>query len=357
MERRSSSPASEPVGNKGLREPQPGPQSEPAPPFAFDWSLPNGFGSADVSRGAMPVEIGTERGRGWALGSGANLCHQSCNVKQPVTITGTKVSWQRLLTIRVVLKSSASVRFNGNDLCEEAAGQYSALFLPNTGDRCSVTYRPTGRHSCVAQMITAEELCSLVSGQKVPKPIERFIEGLDEPIFFPPRTSQGMRRIVSQLQANPYTGVMAHLHLRGVANMMLAETLMGFDGYGQDDRALPGDHHRAVAARDVLMANLLNPPPIDELAGMVGVSQRRLINAFRDAYGMTVPEWLAHMRLEHACELLREGGVPIKEIAFRLNYSNVANFSHAFARRFGVRPGSYRREAVTTYGLRASTHN
>ncbi len=356
MARRTGQALGEPPCDETLQHSPDESAPDSAPPFAFDWSLPNGFGSADVGHGEMPPEIGTERVGGWALGDGANLCHQSCNVKQLVTITGTKISEQRLLTIRVALKSNSGMRFNNNAPCDEFTGQYSVLFFPDTGDNCAVTYRPTGQHSCVAQMITADALRSMVIGQRVPKPIERFIDGHEEPIFLPPRASQAMRRIVSHIQANPYTGVMANLYLRGVANMMLAETLMGFDGYGQDDRALPSDHHRAVAARDILMADLFNPPSIEELAGMVGVSQRRLINAFREAYGMTVQEWLAQRRLDHACEMLREGGVPIKEIAFRLSYSNVANFSHAFTRRFGVRPGSYRREAVTTYGLCAPTH-
>ena len=324
-------------------------QLDAPPPFAFDWAVRNGFSSADVDRGEMPPEIGTERAGGWALGDGGILCHQSSTVRQPVAITGTKVAEQRLLTIRFALKSNSLVRFNDRDPCEESDGKYSILFFQDTGDNCAITCQPDYQHYCIAHVVTADGLRSMVNGQKVPKLIERFIEGREGPSFLPPRASQGMHRIVSQIKANPYTGVMANLYLRGVASMMLAEALMGFEDYGHDDRALPCDHQRAVAARDILVVNLLNPPPIDELAGMVGVSQRRLINAFREAYGMTVSEWLSQRRLDHASELLREGGIPIKEVAFRLSYSNVSSFSHAFTKRFGVRPGSYRREAVPTY--------
>jgi AraC-like DNA-binding protein len=47
-------------------------------------------------------------------------------------------------------------------------------------------------------------------------------------------------------------------------------------------------------------------------------------------------------RLELAERLLIEERVPIKQLAHRLGYANVHNFTHAFTARLGVSPGALR---------------
>ena len=99
-----------------------------------------------------------------------------------------------------------------------------------------------------------------------------------------------------------------------------------------------------VEAREILIADLANPLGIGELAFRVGISPRKLNEAFRKACGMTVFAWLAEWRLSHAAELLREGRRPIKEIAASFGYRHVNNFTNAFTRKFGISPARYRKQ-------------
>lgn len=78
------------------------------------------------------------------------------------------------------------------------------------------------------------------------------------------------------------------------------------------------------------------------LAEMAGMSPRRLAQAYRRAYGVTLFQALLSRRLERAYDELRTGRRPVKQIAWRAGYDHPTSFTHAFQRRFGVPPRAVR---------------
>ena len=83
-------------------------------------------------------------------------------------------------------------------------------------------------------------------------------------------------------------------------------------------------------------------PDLGELARSHGFSARALNDGFKREFGQTVCAYVADRRLEAAYALLRETRHPLKVVAARLGYASVSHFSHAFARKYGIRPGSIR---------------
>lgn len=82
-------------------------------------------------------------------------------------------------------------------------------------------------------------------------------------------------------------------------------------------------------------------PALEELAGLLGISARTLDrylkkeeNSFRDL--------AIQVRSERARALLLGGKLPISQIAYRLGFTDVANFSRAFRRDNGVSPSDFR---------------
>ena len=312
------------------------------------------MGGADLGVGdgpvPLPADIGEESMSAWTLGDGAGLFDHGFRLKQDLSITGTKVVSTGILFIRSGLTSTSLCRRDGLGTVTEAPGQYSLHLSCRPGDTCTITYAAGEPAAGLAPIITEDRLRSILAGQKVPKPIERFLDGRGEDFATLPRSSATMRRIAQEARNNPYQGGMADLFLQGKVFEMLAEALTDLGGEEQGaPRLLSPLHRRAMMARDVLMAEPLNPPTLEDLAQMVGLSQRRLVQAFRQTHGMTVGEWLVDWRMKHAAELLREGALPVKEIAFRLGYSHVNNFIAAFTRKFGMPPARYRRSAVSVH--------
>lgn len=79
---------------------------------------------------------------------------------------------------------------------------------------------------------------------------------------------------------------------------------------------------------------------IRKIAEDLGYSYSYLSHAFKDKTGMTLQRYINHKKVEKALEMINRGGIPIKEIAARLQYETVQSFSKAFS-RIMERPPSY----------------
>jgi AraC-like DNA-binding protein len=84
-------------------------------------------------------------------------------------------------------------------------------------------------------------------------------------------------------------------------------------------------------------------PTRDELAGLLYISRATLARRLA-AEGTSYRRLGIRIRHQRACELLACSTDPVSHIAYRLGYTEVANFSHAFRAVAGVCPGSYRAE-------------
>lgn len=85
-------------------------------------------------------------------------------------------------------------------------------------------------------------------------------------------------------------------------------------------------------------------PTLDELATFLGVSPRTLDRQLKKE-GSSLRDLAVQVRNERARKLLTEGTLPISQIAYRLGFTDIANFSRAFRRANGVSPSDYRRGA------------
>ncbi|GAA0319797.1 AraC family transcriptional regulator [Sphingomonas oligophenolica] len=82
----------------------------------------------------------------------------------------------------------------------------------------------------------------------------------------------------------------------------------------------------------------LAPQPV---ADALGISKRYL-QALLAARGTSFVQELGRVRLERACDLLAESGLPVAEIAFRCGFLDPGYFARQFRRRFGATPRDWR---------------
>lgn len=85
-------------------------------------------------------------------------------------------------------------------------------------------------------------------------------------------------------------------------------------------------------------------PTHEEIAAMMNISARSLVR-YLAAEGTTYRALALSVRSARACELLRTTSLSLADIAFRLGYCDVANFSRAFKAANGISPGTYRTTA------------
>jgi AraC-like DNA-binding protein len=97
----------------------------------------------------------------------------------------------------------------------------------------------------------------------------------------------------------------------------------------------------AGRVRDVLVANLADPPSGDEVARILHVSGRTLRHHLA-AEGTSYRALLDEVREHVAEELLIGAGLSVEQVAQRVGYGDVSSFSHAFRRWKGVGPRAFR---------------
>lgn len=92
-----------------------------------------------------------------------------------------------------------------------------------------------------------------------------------------------------------------------------------------------------------LRQQLDQPPDLDAIAKLVGMSVRTTIRACKAATGMTPVQRLKALRLTYAHGLLQHSNLPVTEIALRVGYERVQEFSRDIKKRHGCTPLELRR--------------
>ena len=83
---------------------------------------------------------------------------------------------------------------------------------------------------------------------------------------------------------------------------------------------------------------------LDAVARRLATSRRQLQRAFAEAGQTSFRTYLAEVRMRRALEMLREGSLPVREVAGRVGYRQAALFAKTFRRHLGRPPSSFRRE-------------
>jgi transcriptional regulator GlxA family with amidase domain len=88
------------------------------------------------------------------------------------------------------------------------------------------------------------------------------------------------------------------------------------------------------------------PWTIAQLAAKAALSRSAFFEHFTAAVGVAPMEYLMAWRMALAKQLLRQGRLPIADIAERTGYSSVSTFGVAFTRRVGMPPARYAKKAA-----------
>ena len=75
----------------------------------------------------------------------------------------------------------------------------------------------------------------------------------------------------------------------------------------------------------------------------IGVTQHRMIEIFKDEYGITLFEYMNDLRLEEAKRLLNKTNDEIIDIAYAIGFSSLSSFYRFFKNGTGLSPAIYRK--------------
>ncbi len=107
----------------------------------------------------------------------------------------------------------------------------------------------------------------------------------------------------------------------------------------QDGAASPDP---ALLIREYIDAHIYENITVRDLAETVSLSTSQMTRVFGKAFGQTPYEYVLGRKTDTACLLLRNTALSVKEIAYRLGFSDEHYFCNVFKKRVGMTPGRYR---------------
>ena len=100
---------------------------------------------------------------------------------------------------------------------------------------------------------------------------------------------------------------------------------------------------KLAPALSLLQRDYVRRLTLQELGDTCGLHPRYFCRLFRDKTGKTVTDYLACLRIGHACVLLKSTDLSVDEIAVRSGFSDRDYFARIFKRHRGCTPLQYRK--------------
>lgn len=94
-------------------------------------------------------------------------------------------------------------------------------------------------------------------------------------------------------------------------------------------------------AKEIMIANMAEPPGLEELSEQVGLSLKKLKMGFKQIYGDTVYGFLFDYKMDYARQLLDSGSYNVNEVGLKIGYSTGSHFIAAFKKKFATTPKKY----------------
>ena len=94
-------------------------------------------------------------------------------------------------------------------------------------------------------------------------------------------------------------------------------------------------------ATDFIEENCLRNIRLEEVAGLMGLSQSHFSHAFKASTGVAPHQWQVNARLRHAKQLILKGEQSLTEIAAETGFADQAHFTRVFRKNFGTTPAHW----------------
>lgn len=104
-----------------------------------------------------------------------------------------------------------------------------------------------------------------------------------------------------------------------------------------------GENNRINNIYDFALQHFRKRITLDEIAEVAGMSSNAFCRFFKSRTGKTFSQFLIEIRVGHACKLLIENNLSVKEICFETGFHNFAGFHKYFKQITGKSPLNYRR--------------
>ena len=96
--------------------------------------------------------------------------------------------------------------------------------------------------------------------------------------------------------------------------------------------------------------SIVKTPSLDyslqQLSSGSGLSQAKLQDGFKFLYNRTVTEYIRHIRLEAARELITKTDLNISQVVYSIGFTSRSYFSKIFKEKYGITPNEFKKQLI-----------
>lgn len=173
--------------------------------------------------------------------------------------------------------------------------------------------------------------------------LENVIDSLEQYRFFEARSERKQRYAYKQgkLWSNRIPNE-AELRQNGLFSLFISQLLHDHGEMRKSEPAQLSKDEYVRKAMHFIKGNYKDDISVDTVAQNIGLHRSYLYTLFQQYAGVSVCDYIIQVRIEAACDLLRQRNIPIKVVALSVGYSPIT-FTRAFKKCMGITATEYQK--------------
>ena len=266
---------------------------------------------------------------------------------EPVTIT--KAISQGLIQFHFGIKGRSKFIFNEGTYTLDLNEEKSYLFY-NPQKELPLHLELAPHTWVISVIVSIQKFHSLFSNESgyIPFLSE---ENKDKKYYKEGEISPSMAIVLSQLLHYNLNPSIKNLYYKGKGYELLSLYFNRSEDPNAEQCPFLIDEENVLKikkAKEIMIANMAEPPGLEELADQVGLTLKKLKMGFKQIYGDTVYGFLFDYKMDYARQLLDSVSYNVNEVGLKIGYSTGSHFIAAFKKKFATTPKKYLMSINTT---------
>lgn len=158
------------------------------------------------------------------------------------------------------------------------------------------------------------------------------------------------RKILDAIRHSNLTGPAKQIFLQARINDLLVNYFSSLDTIDKGQLRVEDQQERFKEIEKFIQENYHLPLKIQTLSRKVGMNLRSFEKGFKAYFGVKAKEYIEHLRVRLAADLLRNSDMPITAIAYHVGFAGTNYFSFVFRKIQHCSPREYRQRGEEKKG-------
>ena len=212
-----------------------------------------------------------------------------------------------------------------------------------TSDMNSVINFPANNevYKCIVG-ISSAKLSTLLNIEEPNSIIQKITSGKNSFVYFESMNQETKKHLKQLAEINVKTGL-SNFYYKIKVQQLLYDLFSGLQKRDNTKQQLlnNADVEKLLVLRNIILEDLSNPPVLGALSKLIGMSETKMKQLFKQTFGDTIYNYYQKTRMEEAAFLLKQAGYSVSDVGYQLGFSNLSHFSRLFEKHFGVTPKKY----------------